>query len=131
MNREILFRGKSVDTGEWVEGSLVHETDFYGIPVDRYYILQGGQFDYDLYDSVEVYPETVGQYTGFYDKNDKKIFEGDIVRGMLDYGPGGYLEGTTVVRFHAINGWQFNYFEDIDLIEVVGNEWDNPELLGR
>ena len=69
MEREILFRGKRIDNGEWVEGNYIFE-DF-----DRVGIHQIGTIIQCF-----VIPETVGQFTGLLDKNDKKIFEGDIVR---------------------------------------------------
>lgn len=76
--REILFKAKRLDNGEWVEG---------------YYIGPIGLLDVheicDIHDitgpRVEVDPSTVSQYTGLTDKNGKKIFEGDVVRRETDY----------------------------------------------
>lgn len=72
MKREILFRGKTI-TGEWIQGSLI----VFG---DRTFIYptNGSQEDYHFY-GYEVIPETVGQFTGFIDKNGSKVFDGDIV----------------------------------------------------
>lgn len=72
--REILFRGKRVDNGEWVEGHLLE----YKKQEHRCYIVTN--FDTDRWEYFEVIPETVGQYIGLVDKKDNKIFEGDIAR---------------------------------------------------
>lgn len=137
--REILFRGKVIDgnwppaniQGEWVEGSLVHQTEYYGDPVDRYHILYTGEFDMDYYDSAIVDPKTIGQFTGLLDKNGKKIFEGDIIRALMDFGPAGLIESIVPVYFDtSVGGYQWNYF-NMSTIEVIGNIYDNPELLGE
>ena len=122
--REILFRGKAY-YGEWVEGTYYHETEFYGDDCDYHYIirtkdvLEDNMMSYD-----EVIPETVGQYTGLTDKNGKKVFEGDIVCW-------GRIKGTIVWEEHKIYIksnllWDFSHD---DIIEVIGNIHDNPELL--
>lgn len=85
--REILFRGKRKDNGEWVYGSLVHIANYCAI-------IQHDQDNLSVFDQVYldcelgtidgmgtiVIPETVGQYTGFVDKFMRKIYEGDIIK---------------------------------------------------
>jgi uncharacterized phage protein (TIGR01671 family) len=130
--REILFRAKSVRGGEWVEGSLIHIGDYCCIlPLDcedygvTYLDGDLGSIDGE---AVPVIRATVGQFTGLTDKNNKKIFEGDIVRAMMDWGPAGMKESVVDIGFKRLQGYRWNYF-DLDTIEVIGNVYDNPELL--
>ena len=129
--REILFRGKTLG-GDWIEGSLVHRTSFYGDPCDDYLILHDGEFDCDYYEADRVENETVGQFTGLTDKNGKKIFEGDIVRctryrcdnmGMVGHIV--YDEGCFCAKEHkSCNAPAMDLLSDY---EVIGNIHDNPE----
>lgn len=126
--REILFRGKHMHVcpenkhldGTWVEGYLADENH-----------INDGKCEF-LID-----PETICQYTGLADKNGKKIWEGDILEGHLD---DKFPEDVTreKVIWHE-NGWKTEepgcdnkeYFDEFDTenFEVVGNAFDNPELL--
>ena len=71
--REIKFRAKRIDNGEWVEGGILHQTDYYGDKVDKYFIIDGTYtVDYDIGEAFEVDENTVCQYTGLKDKNEKQ-----------------------------------------------------------
>lgn len=135
MNREILFRGKRTDNGEWVEGHLIvyPRTKRTKIMVWEWADLE--------FNAIEVRPETVGQFAGLTDKNGKRIFEGDIVRyfqrllGGVDYehkDPVLFLEGGFTVGVYFLNNWLrdgSNRNIQLEGIEVIGNIHDNPELL--
>lgn len=128
--REILFRGKHIYTGRWIEGSYVHRTKFCGDTDDAHFILSGGGFDCGEYGAAfTVDPETVGQYTGLEDRNGRKIFEGDIVAHVE------FPDEPTLICWHksgfAIKGlwYESDILRYIKHIEVVGNIHDNPDMI--
>ena len=126
---EITLNGEKIK-GEWVKGSYVYAHKFYGTG-------EAAHFIYNIYGEqrVAVLPETVGEYTGLLDKNDKKIFEGDILRATYD----GDAERIYEVIFY--NGgykmrtkdcetmYDYSIHDDHPEFEVIGNIYDNPELL--
>ena len=133
--REILFRGKRVRNGEWVCGGIVqgvvHEL---WQNADRAYILVFPEFLSSV-NLVEVDPATVGQYTGLTDKNGKKIFEGDIVKGLFLFemkvqSVVTFRDGAFGLLWQRGNVTEFSAFTSICNIEyeVIGNVHDNPEL---
>ena len=141
--REILFRGKRLDNGEWVVGN------FYESQISGCYILEnkllatvGGRHSRatigDKLIPYEVDPDTVGQYTGLKDKNGKRIFEGNILGSRYDYL---YPDNVAVevVKWFC-NGWAIQegdcppmLLEEDGILpysEVIGNVHDNKELWG-
>ena len=130
--REILFRGKRADNGEWVQGDLLQNVDCLKIREQEKDIKH-------IAKSFVVLPETIGQYTGLTDKNGKKIFEGDIVKAQDDVFGSPFCDGITgkvVYEETAFfiepkdpmeSQWLFN---ECAVYEVIGNIHDNPELLG-
>lgn len=122
--REILFRGKRKDNGEWEQGDLDRGL-FANIDFISYFKTIGERVSY------EVIPETVGQYTGLTDKNGKKIFEGDIILFDEEYGHIEYddLDAQFILSFDT---WvtTFGIVNSRD-VEVIGNIHDNPELLAE
>lgn len=137
--REILFRGKPLGDlhGKFIYGSLgVLDTDLCAI----YHCFEFKDDEMEL-----VYINTVGQYTGLTDKNGKKIFEGDIVTyddAEADYE--GYHDNVFLNCGEVgISAWDGIYFTNRQIVEmsdlyesetmvdceIIGNIYDNPELL--
>lgn len=127
--REILFRGKRNDSSEWVYGNFVR-----GCVDDFAYIVEFGNKEL-CRNYVEVIPETVGQYTGLTDKNGKKIFDGDIVKGLFVFGE---ISSVVIFKYGSFGiEWNIDEIKVLDPFlglrniecEVIGNIHDNPELL--
>ena len=125
MMREYLFRGKMIANGNWSEGNLLVTKQGCCITPDATVLGSYGAVD----------PETVGQYTNMLDKNGTKIFEGDII----DFFGRSDGDGYGVVKYDAYEtefGFEYdNIYRSLgrnfypENIEVVGNIYDNPELV--
>ena len=133
--REILFRGKRLDNGEWIQGDIVQ------FPVHGVVRIVEQE---PSYKDAEVDSDTVGQYTGLTDKNGREIFEGDIIHleySQVFFGGEYFGEYTAEVSYKegcfitdGINNGDeietpLSGFDN-DEVEIIGNIHDNPELLG-
>lgn len=133
MERKIIFRGKSIYTHDWVYGNL----RIFG---ERAYISA-----IDSHAQSEVQLSTVGQFTGITDSTQKEIYEGDIVR-VTQIRPKAEPpkdRGVHIVKFNSWYGWNLgtdmvryeiearSKLGAIDKIDVIGNVFDNPELISN
>ena len=157
--RKILFRGKRIDNGEWVEGQtivVIHQDDN-----DLLFMPQQGEdVKADPMDGndraltsiygnyYQILPQTVGQYIGLTDKNGNEIFEGDILQ-VKEHGGTGmktcaiyfgeYIDADSDFEDYRCIGFYLKVFDECFSIgvlldsdfefEIIGNIHDNPELL--
>lgn len=133
--REIKFRGKTeihfpdnkgnvvIPKDKWIYGGIVYDTD-------RIWI------DTPYYGQIIVNKDTIGQYTGLHDKNGKEIYEGDIIQ-YEDITKGLVRYSEKYAQYVLVNtGSVKDEFEplgdyNIEVFEIIGNEYDNPELLEK
>ena len=123
--REILFRGKGPEG--WIEGGYAE----YGnaVCIATRFVAEDGKPGISLF---EVYPSTVGQYTGLKDRNGQRIFEGDILRNEENVVYSGSYTAEVVFEdgeFQALGNVVDFDAGDFPSVWVIGNIHDNPELL--
>lgn len=128
MNHE--FRGKSIDSGEWIAGNYIYDTE-----KETHYIVYNYKGSICV---IEVEEKTVGQYIGLKDKNCKKIYEGDIMlHDDSEWGYGGEYDKThdgysrTLIPYidDILKDYPDSFIDQVQSWEVIGNKTDNPKLL--
>lgn len=135
--REIIFRGKRLDNGEWVEGDLI-ASKFISPDRNGELYINGKYVDGMVWGEGCFYSiglSTVGQYTGLKDKHGKKIFEGDIlllddIKGIVNYGTGCFCVKLPSPDYLYRNNPAIDMvLNEYPGLEIIGNAHDNPELI--
>lgn len=133
--REILFKAKRIDNGEWVEGYYLRKYDL--LEKEVYFIFSADK--HNTWICAEIDPETLCQFTGLCDRYENKIWENDILMAHLD---DDYPEDVTYETVewnfagwvtHETGSTDREYLDEFNLeyFEVVGNIFDQPELLQK
>ena len=134
MNDRYLFRAKRIDNGEWVCGSYVYtfcedkNGIVVGVKVEKHWIVEENG------NMVLVDEDTICQCTGLKDKNGKLIWENDVVRIKYDdvFSEVGWIKYSNCgVRYNFVFGTEIYSIDDSCDIEVIGNIFDNPELINE
>lgn len=134
--REILFRGKRSDNGEWVIGSFTNWNQLcFDNKTPKMGIVTENELQY-----FDCLPETIGQYVGYSDINGKRIFDGDIVRFLdITSTESGYSEmdccgivgyDKKEICFFVTGRLSAESWEVLEECAVIGNIFDNPEFQG-
>ena len=155
MNRENIFKAKRKDNGEWIEGYYVFcRKHHYILPI----LTEAIGYDERENEWIEIAPDTLCRHTGFTDKNDKEIWENDILRGHKNdddlakvvFGEFNVIDAETLEVVDRVIGWHTEVIETDALskcepfclpmpladfyikrseFEVFGNIFDNADLL--
>ena len=149
MNREMVFKAKRIDNGEWVEGIpfKIEEKYYMMIPDTTNSII--GTYSANIY-CIEINIDTLCQHTGLTDKNGNKIWENDVVKKPFYTDCDAYANSEKYVGIVKFINYEWvietknnnrvgirpfvdalAYTHDIEYFEVVGNVFDNPELIGE
>lgn len=126
----ILFRAKRIDNGEWVYGYYIKTHDY--LDNREIHLIVGIDSTSfptnEITDANEVNLETLGQYTGLTDKNGVRIFEGDICHFYGGEYYSGFWELNYVCKIEICVECLY-YLENAEFVEIIGNVYNNPELL--